>query len=247
MTTEACCTPGPALDHEPAGKFTTFAGRDTYIASPPASSANASHVILFASDVFGPHYIYNQQNCDYLAATSGLTVIMPDIFKTAAAAPDFFASGPDAFKRFQTEWLPVNSPQDALAILKPIVQELRKQYKGVHCIGYCYGFFAGWHLSTTGEVDSAVGCHPSFLKPEDASGYNRPVLFNCAEQDQAFTPELKKTFETVAGPKGARFIVYPGTTHGFAARGDASVAEQRKRAHDEATKFFLEQVNAQAK
>ena len=243
MSTEACCTPGPALDHEPAGKFSTIAGREAYIASPSTSSSLASsHVIVFATDVFGPHYIYNQQNSDYLAASSGITVVVPDILKTAAVPVDFF-NAPDAFKRFQSEWIPLNSPQDSLALLRPVVQELRKQYKAVFCIGYCYGVFSGYNLAVTGEVDALVACHPSFLKPEDAASYNRPVLFNCAEEDHAFTPELRKTFETVAGPKGAKFIVYPGTTHGFAARGDASMADARKQAHDEAVKFFLEQAN----
>ena len=90
-------------------------------------------------------------------------------------------------------------------------------------------------------VRAAVVAHPSRLVAEEAAQIKRPILFQCAETDQSFTPELREHFERTLAPTNlAEFIDYPGTHHGFVIRPDGSeqAATQRDRAVRDAIEYF---------
>ena len=83
--------------------------------------------------------------------------------------------------------------------------------------------------------------HPSFLVKEDASRIKRPILFECAQTDQIFTPEIRQHFENELTQSGlGTFIDYPGTNHGFVIRPDGipQGERQKDKAIQDAIKFF---------
>ena len=80
------------------------------------------------------------------------------------------------------------------------------------------------HFTSGGypQVKGAIGNHCSFLVKEEAEKLQTPWLFNCAEKDQVFTPELRQHFESTLKQRNmdATFLDYPGTEHGFTIRPD---------------------------
>jgi dienelactone hydrolase len=88
--------------------------------------------------------------------------------------------------------------------------------------------------------------HPSFIKvPEDIEAIAVPGIFNCAETDFLFSETAKHNSEEILKKKPFRteFIGYPGTTHGFAVRGDESqpqILEAKQKAAAESSKFLKE-------
>jgi dienelactone hydrolase len=116
-------------------------------------------------------------------------------------------------------------------------------------IGFCYGAKVVVHLITHPELSStvkaAVAAHPSFLVKEEAKQIKRPILFLCAQNDQAFIPSLRQEFEKELTSNGlGTFIEYPGTVHGFVVRPDNSeqVIQQRDKAVQDAIQFFKKNV-----
>jgi dienelactone hydrolase len=82
-------------------------------------------------------------------------------------------------------------------------------------------------LLDAGDIQCAAVAHPSLLAPADLEAVKqagRPVLFNLAENDEYFTPEMRGVADRVFGQDG-RFgrQVWEGTSHGFATRGNVKV------------------------
>lgn len=82
--------------------------------------------------------------------------------------------------------------------------------------------------------------HPNTIAAKEVSQMAKPSLFLCAEKDVTFGPRERAAAEAAlaARPSPApstKFVVYPGTDHGFATRGDptnaivAAAAEARVR------------------
>ncbi len=86
-------------------------------------------------------------------------------------------------------------------------------------------------LLAAGDVTCAAVAHPSLLTPADLEAVQRagrPVLFNLAEHDEYFTPDMRELADGVFG-SDARFErrLWDGTGHGFATRGNVKVAAIR--------------------
>ena len=112
-------------------------------------------------------------------------------------------------------------------------------------IGFCYGgkvvINLISHPELSSRIKSAVVAHPSLLVKEEASQIKRPILFLCAENDFAFTPEIREEYEKVLKSNGlGTFIEYPGTAHGFVCRphGTEAALEQGRKALQTAIEFF---------
>jgi len=87
-------------------------------------------------------------------------------------------------------------------------------------------------LLAAGEIECAVVAHPSLLTLADLQAVKdagRPVLWNLAENDEYFTPEMQDIADGVFGGD-TRFErrVWAGTGHGFATRGNAKVDSIRR-------------------
>lgn len=93
---------------------------------------------------------------------------------------------------------------------------------------------------TSSNIKSAVVAHPSLLAKKEASEIKQPMLFLCAENDFAFTPEIRGEFEKVLKSNGlGTFLQYPGTQHGFAVRPRGpEAAEQGQKALQDAIQYF---------
>jgi len=225
-----CCRPGPDINHEPKGKDEVFAtGIKGYMVGEGKS------LIVISTDIFGHEYVHLRQNADYLAS-QGFTVIVPDIFDGNAVKHEQFNG--DNMSWLWNTWLPANPVQNATDRIRTVVANIRSKYKHVHGIGFCYGAKPIWELAAEGHFSSIVLCHPSFLQSEDTGKYAVPTLFNLADNDTMFTPELVKHYQTVLQGKHVRFIQYANTDHGFVARGGEEVQNQRKEALLQSANWF---------
>jgi carboxymethylenebutenolidase len=95
------------------------------------------------------------------------------------------------------------------------------------------------------KVKAAVVAHPSFLDKDEAGQIKRPILFQCAQNDDIFKPELREHFQKELAKTGlAKFIDYPGTAHGFAVRPDGSPKseEQHVKAMHDAVEYLQKNV-----
>lgn len=116
-------------------------------------------------------------------------------------------------------------------------------------IGFCYGAKVAMYLIThpqlSSTIQAAIVGHPSMLVKEEATQIKRPILFLCAETDNAFSPELQEYFETELTKTGlGTFLKYPGTIHGFIVRPDGTpqVNQQTEKAIQDAIEYFRKNV-----
>jgi dienelactone hydrolase len=90
---------------------------------------------------------------------------------------------------------------------------------------YCYGGKLCAMLSFEGLSDATALAHPSMLNKSDLNGLKTPTRFLLAEVDDQFTDDLLAYAKSATQKSGipAEFTVYPGTCHGFAARGNLGI------------------------
>jgi len=97
------------------------------------------------------------------------------------------------------------------------------------------------HPELSSTIKAAAVGHPSKLVQEEAAQIKRPILFLCAETDNAFPPELREHFEKELTANGlGTFHLYPGTVHGFVTRPDGSQQsnQQSEKAIQDAIEYF---------
>jgi dienelactone hydrolase len=137
-----------------------------------------------------------------------------------------------------------------MALVRDVVSHLRSSEWSVNklgTIGYCWG---GRHslLIAGGEqpagVDAAVMCHPSLVAvPADIEHVDRPTLWVFADDDRLYTEAMITQTREILEKHGQSFSMhhFPGTQHGFAARGnenDEVARKARDDAFDLAVEFF---------
>jgi len=239
--TEACCTPGSATTYPSHLNFP--AGKDVKIANIDCYSVNEQpkNVVIVSSDVFGWQYPNIRQNANQIAA-GGFHVVVPDMFAGGAAKPEELEA--KGFGWLFGEWFPTQPAAKTAERLEAVAKALKKEGKAdsVQAIGYCYGTIGVLHLYKNGVASAGVCAHPTGFTKENITDCTAPTLFLCAENDQAFTPEIRQHWETTLKEKmaPAKFVLYPGTTHGFAVRDNGSPVEvaARQAAMVEAVAFL---------
>ncbi|CAF4210280.1 unnamed protein product, partial [Rotaria sordida] len=177
---------------------------------------------------------------DTYAQGTKATVLVPDLFNGDSMNPN----EPNLFDKLPA-WLQKHPPTDACTVADKIISSIKRHYDSIQVVGFCYGGKIVIHLITHPELSSsvkaAVVAHPSFLVKEEANQIKHPILFQCAETDERFIPDIREHFEKELTRTGlGKFIDYPGTIHGFVVRSDGTpqVEKQKNKAITDAIEYL---------
>jgi dienelactone hydrolase len=190
--------------------------------------------VIVSTDIYGWQTAAARSNADIIAA-AGFHVVLPDMFHGDAVAAGRMQQ-PGGREWLMQEWLPKHPHDQTAGVLVAVARELKsgRKLQSVEAIGFCYGAVAVLQLSKDGLISSGVVCHPSGFTEDKISMVTVPMLFNCADSDHSFGPELRQKWEARLKERmlPAKFIVYPGVEHGFVARldGTANGLQQRQAA-----------------
>ncbi|KAJ3318045.1 hypothetical protein HDV06_000857 [Boothiomyces sp. JEL0866] len=239
MTLTDACAEGFLWNGTPTGSIIQLGELDCYVATPKAKKSNTA--ILFIHDIFGIQFVNNKLLCDRLAAQSGIPVYMPDYFVTKSLGV------PGNITMDFREFLGMFPTLDNLKRVEQSIKDLNSLGKTeIGAIGYCWGGKYSLHFGQKG-LKVAIGAHPSRLEPDlDIAGIKVPTLLLLAEKDQSFEGETRtRTLELLKMNQVELAVEeFPGTTHGFAVRGDEQVVKDaRDKACADAASFFDKHLN----
>ncbi|CAF3724486.1 unnamed protein product [Rotaria sp. Silwood1] len=234
-TSSSCCVdPGAKQSYNAKGHEETLAGIATY-----KTGQGKSAIVIF-TDIFGFSFINIRKIADIYAQGTQTTVLVPDLFNGDPMNPN----EPNLFDKLPA-WLQKHPPTDACTMADKVISTIKRYYDSIQVVGFCYGGKIVIHLMTHPELSSlvkaAVVAHPSWLVKEEANQIKRSILFQCAETDQRFTPDIREHFEKELTRTGlGKFIHYPGTTHGFVVRPDGTpqVEKQKNKAIADAIEYL---------
>ncbi|KAF1353475.1 dienelactone hydrolase [Delphinella strobiligena] len=240
-----CCKSGFKWDGKAIGKVTKIANLDTYV-----TGDNKDAAVLIVHDVFGWTLTNVRILADHYAKEANVTVYLPDFFGGEVVAPDALE---DEEKRKNFDLMAFigrNSKEIRFPEIKAVAQDLKKNYKKVGAIGFCYGGWAVFQLGSRENklVDAISTAHPSLLTKEEVDAISVPVQILSPEFDQMYTQELKDYTNSKIPALGVEYDYqyFPGLVHGFAARGDPSNAAQKKgleRAKNAVVHWFSEHLH----
>jgi len=253
------------------GKELTIADLPTYLSTPANPNG---HAVVIATDIFGYRLINARLIADAFA-DQGFTVFIPDLFQgdpmdmscleSMEAAQEstgvsrIFSTVRAVFRFITTmrQWFPKHPFPPVIEDMKRFIAAAKAEYEveKVAIQGYCYGGKVAVLLA--GEeapvVDAISVAHPSALEvPKDIEPIKVPSLFACAESDWLFNKSKRTTSQKILEAKqgvGSKFVVYPGTQHGFAVRGnknDPVVCKARAAAAQEAVSFLQDVFEVKA-
>jgi len=243
------CISGVTHGGTPVGKVEKIGGFDTYVTKPQGEFPK-DKAVLYLPDVFG----IQLNNCKLLAddfAKNGFQVYAPDylngdpVSEADMGSPDFNLG----------KWF-VNHGQDKTRpVLDGVISALKEQgVTSFAAVGYCFGGRYVFDLAFENIIKVAATAHPSMLQvPADLEKLlatsKAPLLINAAEVDQQYPVESQaKGDEILGGGKykpGYEKIFWPGTTHGFAVRGDLSKPEvkaAKEGAFKATVEFFIKHL-----
>ncbi|OKL58048.1 hypothetical protein UA08_06809 [Talaromyces atroroseus] len=233
MSLSKCCIQGFEWHGTPSGRISKLANSNTYI-----TGDNPNAAILLIADLFGRTFANNRLLADHFAREVGATVYVPDFF--GGEVIDSQALAEEKWEQFDFEGFMQRNSRD---IREPEIVEcaraLRRQYRKVGAVGYCYGGWAVFRLGAkehhdnqhqTPLVDCISAGHPSLLTEKDIDEVAVPVQLLAPEMDPAYTPELKlHTFQTLL-KLGVVFDYqhFSGVVHACLVRGDEHVPGERE-------------------
>ncbi|KAK2762782.1 hypothetical protein FQN54_000956 [Arachnomyces sp. PD_36] len=243
-----CCTIGVTHEGQAKGEIKNIGETSTYFSYP--SDRSTKRAILILTDVIGHQFINVQLIADQLAA-NGYFVVVPDLFHGDPVP----LNKPDGFDLMG--WL--NGPPGHLyPRVDPVVEEVLKEMRNnlgcekIGSVGYCFGAkYVVRHLKPSeNKIDVGYVAHPSFVEANELSAIGGPLSISAAvNKDQPTNPETDEIFpapkrresEDILPKTGQPYQInlFSGTQHGFAVRGDVSVA-QVKYAKEQA---FVQAVN----
>lgn len=211
------------------GKIGKLANNDVYI----AGDSNASDIaVLFIADMFGWTFNNNRLLADHIAREVGATVYVPDFFGGEVVDAELVIN--DRWDKIDLAGFVKRNGRD---VREPEIFEcakaLRKQYKKLGAVGYCYGGWAAFRLgggAAAKLVDVISVGHPSLLTIEDINAVAVPVQVLAPEIDHVYTEELKlHTFQTVQKlGLPLDYQHFPGVAHSCLIRGDERKPGERE-------------------
>uniref|UniRef100_A0A383VKQ0 Dienelactone hydrolase domain-containing protein n=1 Tax=Tetradesmus obliquus TaxID=3088 RepID=A0A383VKQ0_TETOB len=242
-----------------------IAGVPCYTSKP--SSFNGCAIIL-ATDIFGYKLVNSRLIAD-VYADNGFLTVMPDYFRgepmnialleTYEALPSMSLLGKlNGYAQLAGQivgmgsWLKRHPVEYAIDVVTAAAAELRDKHgaRKVGLQGYCYGGKVGVKMAAKPELVNAVcSAHPGLIKiPEDIQAVQVPLQFICAASDAQFPEKTRTAAQQLLqqqSPGLGRFILYPGTQHGFAVRGskaDPAVDAARQDALQQGIGFFKQHL-----
>jgi len=235
MSGDCCVNPGAKQTYETKGFVEKIADIPTY------KIGDGKNAIVIFTDIFGFDFINIRKIADhYSQATGGFTVYIPDQMKGDAMDP----TDKNLIDKLPS-WLAKHPVDEACKLADKFIAAIHAKHpSSIQVIGFCYGAKPVLHLITQDQpsVKAAAVAHPSFLAlTDDVQLVKRPILFQCAEHDQRFPPDLRQHYEQGLKTSGlGQFIDYPGTVHGFVTRPDGTkqVEEQKEKALSDAIDYF---------
>lgn len=243
------CLSGVRYDGTPTGSVSKIGPFDEVYVTRPKELKSDKAAIIFFSDAFGFKVLNSKLVADKIADASGITVYMPDVFFGDAISPDSLHA-PETPEEIRKQgvfaklaagakmatfipWFLRHKPSQHMAAAMEFVTLLKTSehgYTKLGAVGYCYGAKMVAESNASGLTDASAFVHPSLLSDADIASLKTPATFGLAELDKAFSDEMRVRSETKLKEKGvtAEFVVYGGTTHGFAVRGDMKHEATRK-------------------
>ncbi|KAI9203966.1 dienelactone hydrolase [Polychytrium aggregatum] len=273
MTSVACC--GGFIDSgNPAGTTSPIGGIDCYVAPRTATTDSfiESTAIVVATDIFGYKLPNSRLIADSFAKDTQFLTVVPDIFEGTEPPPELLQcvetlSGEQPATLFQKAqaigailwhapaFMYFNPISKGVNRIRKVIETLRQErgIKRVALIGYCWGGRIAVILSQEpGVADAVCSAHPGGLTfPDDIEKIQAPIHFVLADKDRSVKEEQITIIRDVLGKKNEagrlahQIDVYPGTTHGFAVRGnenDPKVKAAREKAYKDSLAFFKENL-----
>ncbi|KAF8579943.1 alpha/beta-hydrolase [Ramaria rubella] len=243
------CVRGVTHKGTAVGKVKKIGGFDTYVTKPETRFPK-DKAVLFLSDIFGIQFI-NSKADDF--AKNGFQVYAPDILN-GDPVPNGALNSP-SFDL--ARWFARHGAATTHPVLDGVVKALKDQgITSLAAVGFCIGGRYVFDLAFDNMIQVAATAHPTFLKvPADherlLATSRAPLLINAAEVDELYpiASQLKGD-EILGGGKykpGYRkmYVMWPGTTHGFAVRGDINipaVKAAKEGAFKATVDFFLKHL-----
>lgn len=162
-----CCKEGFKWQGTPTGTETTLAGNKTYV----AGTKNTGVAILMVHDIFGWTLNNARLLADHYAQEAEATVYLPDFFGGEVVSEDTMTD-PKKREAFGVmDFIGRNSKEIRFPEMKACAEALRKDYKKIGAIGFCYGGWAVFQLGAKGAnlVDAISTAHPSLLTHDEIS------------------------------------------------------------------------------
>ncbi|KAJ3066047.1 hypothetical protein HK102_007748, partial [Quaeritorhiza haematococci] len=240
---------------------------DTYITHPPNSTPGQetfTSAVILITDVFGYKLPNARLIADTIAKEAGVLVVVPDLHEGDSLQPEVLDAtvvsktptwGERITKTFNfvaalptlLPWFSRHGDAKTMPLLLSFLSTFKQAYsiKYVGTIGYCWGGRYSFLLAgRDGLIDACAAAHPSFVGvPNDIEDIKRPCLVLCAEEDGVFPESSRVKTEEILKSKDfdSKVLLYPGTKHGFAVRGNEDnpvVLQARDDALKETVEFF---------
>ncbi|ODQ61841.1 hypothetical protein WICANDRAFT_82023 [Wickerhamomyces anomalus NRRL Y-366-8] len=212
------CTETNFHSGESVGKiqpeYLTF--KDVYVVGDESKNKG---VVVILTDIFGNKYNNNQLVADAFAK-AGYYALIPDLFDGDAVElenygkPGYF----DTWKK--NHGFNVTSPY-VKDFLKKIDSELKPTK--IFSVGHCYGGkLVIQNLTKDGLLAAGAVAHTSGTELSEVKEIINPIIFSCAENDPAFTDELRTQSQQILKENKIKyqFDLFSGVAHGYAVRGD---------------------------
>ena len=238
MSHEYCVT-GTIHKGTPTGTEAIVIDRKAYVAG-----SNKNTALLYLTDVHGYEYANHRLLADTFAKEIPATVYVGDFLEESG----FANLSQEQRKNIDfAKFAAFNTKEKRFPQILAFAEHLRSQYKRVFVIGYCWGAWGAYMLAAKpGLVDGISINHPSKLEiPGDLERLTSPTLIVSPYTDSQFPQESRSIAEKIFDQKAkedklfTKIVVYPGFTHGFAARGDTSDAFTYGAVEDAKTESVL--------
>ena len=212
MASPQCCDNPPTLSPT-AGDGSVvedLGGLRAYV----AGSSNSTIAIILISDIYGFESPNLRKVADR-AATSGFFVVVPDFLYGDPYVPD-------NAERPVPVWIKSHTAAKGFEDAKSVITALKSRgVSAVGAAGYCWGAKVVAELAKSGDIQSAVMLHPSFVTVDDIKEVKCPIAILGAEHDHLSPPALVKQFEGILAAKSGveSFVkIFPGVAHGWSVR-----------------------------
>jgi dienelactone hydrolase len=239
MSTHEHCVTGAVHSGTPTGFVQTIGDRKAYVVG-----SNKDNALLYITDVFGYEYNNHRLLADTFAKELPATVYVGDFLEESG----FSNLSAEELKNVDfPKFSAFNNKEKRFPQILAMAEHLRKEYKKVFVIGYCWGAWGAAMLAAKkGLIDGVSLNHPSRLEiPNDLENLTASTLIVAPYTDNAFPQDSRLIAEKIFDEKAKKdklffkIAVYPGFVHGFAARGNTDDVFMKEGVEDAKTETVI--------